>query len=103
MQTDASINPGDSGGLLNADGEVVGINTFILSESGGNVGVGFAAPGVIVRTVYDQIRRSGRARRGEIGAVVQTIDPELAAALDLPTDTGRSCRRVAGRRRRGRT
>jgi serine protease Do len=89
IQTDASINPGNSGGpLLNADGEVVGINTFILSGSGGNEGVGFAAPSTIVRTVYDQIRQYGRVRRGQVGVIVQTINPELAAALDLAVQVG---------------
>lgn len=89
IQTDASINPGNSGGpLLNADGEVVGINTFILSQSGGNVGVGFAAPSAIVRNVYEQIRKSGRVRRGQVGLILQTIDPELATALQLPVQNG---------------
>jgi len=89
IQTDASINPGNSGGpLLNADGEVIGISTFILSESGGNEGVGFAVPSAIVRTVYDQIRKYGRVRRGQIGLVVQTITPTIAAGLQLPNETG---------------
>ncbi len=89
IQTDASINPGNSGGpLLNADGEVLGINTFILSQSGGNEGVGFAVPSAIVRTVYDQIRKYGRVRRGQIGVIAQTITPSLAAALQLPNETG---------------
>ncbi len=89
IQTDASINPGNSGGpLVNADGEVVGINTFIVSESGGNEGIGFAAPSNIVRTVYDQIRKYGRVRRGQIGLIVQTITPPLAEALQLPTEIG---------------
>jgi serine protease Do len=89
IQTDAAINPGDSGGpLLNADGDVVGINTFILSESGGNQGLGFAIPSNIVRAVYDQIRKHGRVRRGQVGLVVQTITPALAAALELPAETG---------------
>jgi serine protease Do len=89
IQTDASINPGNSGGpLLNADGDVVGINTFILSESGGNEGVGFSVPSDIVRNVYEQIRKYGRVRRGQVGLVVQTITPSLAAALELPNDTG---------------
>jgi serine protease Do len=89
IQTDASINPGNSGGpLLNADGEVVGINTFILSGSGGSEGVGFAAPSAIVRTVYEQIRKYGRVRRGQVGLIVQTIDPEMSNALDLPLHVG---------------
>jgi serine protease Do len=89
IQTDASINPGNSGGpLLNADGEVIGISTFIVSESGGNEGLGFAVPSAIVKTVYEQIRKYGRVRRGQIGLVVQTITPALAAAFELPNDTG---------------
>ena len=89
IQTDASINPGNSGGpLLNSDGDVVGISTFIVSESGGNEGVGFAVPSSIVRNVYDQIRKHGRVRRGQVGLLVQTITPTLAAALQLPEETG---------------
>ena len=89
IQTDASVNPGNSGGpLLNSDGDVVGINTFIVSESGGNEGVGFAVPSSIVRNVYDQIRKHGRVRRGQVGLLVQTITPTLAAALQLPEETG---------------
>ncbi len=89
IQTDASINPGNSGGpLLNAEGDVVGINTFILSQSGGNIGVGFAVPSAIVRNVYEQIRKSGRVRRGQVGLILQTLDVELATALQLPVQTG---------------
>lgn len=89
IQTDAPINPGNSGGpLLNVEGEVVGINTFILSESGGNNGVGFAAPSAIVRNVYEQIRKYGRVRRGQVGLVVQTITPAIATAFQLPSETG---------------
>ena len=89
IQTDASINPGNSGGpLVDAEGRLVGINTFILSQSGGNEGVGFAAPSNIVRAVYEQIREFGRVRRGQIGVVAQTITPPLAQALKLPRDWG---------------
>ncbi|HJR15824.1 MAG TPA: trypsin-like peptidase domain-containing protein [Gemmatimonadales bacterium] len=89
IQTDTPINPGNSGGpLVTADGVVVGINTLILSQSGGSEGVGFAAPGSIVRFVYDQIRSNRRVRRGEIGVFAQTITPALASALHLPRDWG---------------
>ena len=89
IQTDAPINPGSSGGpLVNAAGQVVGINTLILSQGGGNEGLGFAAPSNIVKTVYDQLRQYGRVRRGSIGAVVQSITPVMARALDLPQESG---------------
>jgi serine protease Do len=89
VQTDASINPGNSGGpLVDGLGRVVGINTFILSQSGGNEGIGFAAPSNIVKYVYDQIRRTGRVHRGEIGVRVQTITPALARGLGLQQDWG---------------
>ena len=89
IQTDAPINPGNSGGpLLDSDGNVVGINTFILSQSGGSEGIGFAIPSNVVRNVYEQIRKDGHVHRGEIGATVQSITPELAAGLDLKQDTG---------------
>jgi serine protease Do len=89
IQTDASINPGNSGGpLVNADGEVVGINTFILSQSGGSEGIGFAAPSNIVEAVYTQLRELGRVHRGMIGVHAQTISPELARGLKLPRHWG---------------
>jgi serine protease Do len=89
VQTDAPINPGNSGGpLVDSSGAIVGINTFILSASGSSAGVGFAAPSNIVRTIYDQIRKTGTVMRGQIGAKVQTITPELAAALELKQDWG---------------
>jgi len=89
IQTDASINPGNSGGpLVDVDGRVVGINTLILSQSGGSEGIGFAVPSNIVRTVYEQIRHSGRVRRGEIGVHAQTITPELARGLGLSQNWG---------------
>jgi serine protease Do len=89
IQTDTPINPGNSGGpLVSADGLVVGINTMIFSQSGGNEGIGFAAPGSIVRFVYDQIHTNNRVRRGEIGAFGQTITPAIASALRLPRNWG---------------
>ena len=89
IQTDTAINPGSSGGpLLNTQGEVVGINTLIFSQSGGNEGVGFAAASNIVRHVYKQIRQHGTVRRGEIGVGAQTITPLLAAGLGLDRDWG---------------
>ncbi len=89
IQTDAPINPGNSGGpLLDADGNVIGINTFILTQSGGSEGIGFAIPSNIVKSVYDQIRKDGHVHRGEIGVTAQSITPDLAAGLDLKQDTG---------------
>jgi serine protease Do len=89
LQTDAPINPGSSGGpLVDTDGRVVGINTFILSQSGGNEGLGFAAPSNVVRNVYEQIRTYGRVRRGRIGVLPQTITPALASGLALPVESG---------------
>ena len=89
VQTDASINPGNSGGpLVDTAGRVVGINTMILSQSGGNEGLGFAAPSNIVRTVYEQIREFGRVRRGELGVHAQTITSTLAEGLGLSRDWG---------------
>ena len=89
VQTDASINPGNSGGpLVDAAGRMVGLNTLILSQSGGNEGIGLAAPSNIVFSVYQQIRKSGRVRRGAIGARAQTITPPLASGLGLVYDRG---------------
>jgi serine protease Do len=89
IQTDAAINPGNSGGpLANHAGEIVGLNTFILSSSGGNQGVGFAVPSNIVKSVYEQIKQFQRVRRGQIGVSVRTIDPEFAAAMNLDRDSG---------------
>jgi serine protease Do len=89
VQTDASINPGSSGGpLLDLSGRIVGINTLILSQSGAYEGFGFAAPSNIVRTVYEQIRKTGSVRRGDIGIRAQTVTALLAAGLGLPRDYG---------------
>jgi serine protease Do len=89
VQTDASVNPGNSGGpLVDAQGRMVGLNTMILTQSGGNEGIGFAAPSNIVRTVYEQLRKGGRVRRGVIGVRAQTITPPLSTGLGLGFDRG---------------
>ena len=89
VQTDASINPGSSGGpLVDVRGRLVGINTLIASRAGGHEGVGFAAPSNIVRTVYEQIKKIGRVRRGDIGVRGQTVTPVLASGLKLARDHG---------------
>ncbi len=89
VQSDAPINPGSSGGaLVSVDGEVVGINTFILTEGGGNEGLGFAIPSSIVAFAYPQLRKYGHVHRGETGIAVQAISPSLAAGLKLPIDWG---------------
>ena len=89
IQTDAPINPGNSGGpLVNVDGEVIGINTFILSQSGGNEGLGFAIPSSVINVAYQQIRKFGHIHRTQIGIGFQTISPVLAAAMNLPRSYG---------------
>ena len=89
IQTDAPINPGNSGGpLIAINGRVVGINTFILTQSGGNEGLGFAIPSNIVKNVYTQIRAEGHVHRSEIGVSVQTITQAMAVSLRLPQDWG---------------
>jgi serine protease Do len=89
IQTDAAINPGNSGGpLVDTQGRVVGINTFIFSRSGGSEGLGFAAPSNIVRSIFEQVRDTGRIRRGIIGARPQTITRVMAEGLGLKRDWG---------------
>ena len=89
IQTDAPINPGNSGGpLVDIDGNVVGLNTFIFSSSGGSQGLGFAIPSNEVRFACDQIRRFGHVHRAVIGVNAQTITPAIAAGLKLPQDWG---------------
>ncbi len=89
VQTDAPINPGSSGGpLVDTAGRLVGINTFIVSQSGGHQGVGFAAPSNIVRTVFEQLKATGRVRRGTLGVLAQTITPAMASGLGLARTTG---------------
>jgi serine protease Do len=89
IQTDAPINPGNSGGpLVDTEGRVVGINTFILTQSGGSEGIGFAVPSNTVRMIYDQLRKDGHVHRGHIGISVQTVTSTLAKGLGLAQDWG---------------
>jgi serine protease Do len=91
IQTDASINPGNSGGpLINAEGEVIGVNSAIFSQSGGNVGIGFAIPIDLAKKVANQLRKNGRVVRGWLGVRAQDVTPTLASSLGLtrnPHDT----------------
>ena len=89
IQTDASINPGNSGGaLVNARGELIGVNTAILSPSGGNLGIGFAVPSNMVRDVMSQIIKTGKVTRGFLGVSIQDVTPDLATALKLGQTRG---------------
>ena len=89
LQTDASINQGNSGGaLVNTAGELVGINSQILSPSGGNIGIGFAVPSNMARNVMDQLVSNGRVQRGKLGVTVQGLSGDLAAGLGLNNTTG---------------
>jgi len=89
IQTDASINPGNSGGaLVNMNGELVGINSAIISRSGGNVGIGFAVPSQIAQSIMRQIVDFGEVRRGLLGVTIQTIDEEGAKALGAEVTRG---------------
>ena len=89
IQTDAPINPGNSGGpLVDIEGKIVGINAFILTQGGGNEGLGFAIPSGVVRRIYQQLRQYGHVHHEVIGAAVQTITPTMAAGLGLQQDYG---------------
>src|SRR6476620_8974263 len=89
LQTDAAINRGNSGGaLVNTTGECVGINSQILSPSGGNIGIGFAIPSNMAKAVMDQLLKTGKVRRGMLGVSIQPVDADLAASLDLPAARG---------------
>ncbi|MDH4106860.1 MAG: DegQ family serine endoprotease [Gammaproteobacteria bacterium] len=89
IQTDASINPGNSGGaLVNMRGELVGINSAIISRTGGNVGIGFAVPSAIAQSIMRQILDFGEVRRGLLGVSIQTIDSESAKALGAEVEAG---------------
>jgi len=89
IQTDASINKGNSGGpLFNMEGEVIGINTAIISPSGGSIGIGFAIPAVLARSVVDQLVQFGETRRGWLGVQIQTVTEEIAETLGLDKPRG---------------
>jgi serine protease Do/serine protease DegQ len=89
IQTDASINPGNSGGaLVNLQGQLVGINSEILSRSGGNIGIGFAIPSNMVKSVSQQLIKHGKVERGMLGVYGQNLTPDLAQALDVHADSG---------------
>ena len=89
IQTDAAINPGNSGGaLVNIRGELVGINTAIFSQSGGNMGIGFAVPSNLARSIMDQLVKNGKVVRGWLGVAIQELTPELAAQFGLSDTKG---------------
>jgi serine protease Do len=89
IQTDAAINPGNSGGpLVNVDGELVGVNTFVLSQPSGSPSLGFAIPSALVAAAYPKLRKYGYLHRDEIGVVVQGVTPTLASGLGLTRDWG---------------
>jgi serine protease Do len=89
IQTDAAINKGNSGGpLFNMDGDVIGINTAILSPSGGSIGIGFATPSSTVQPVIDQLQKYGETRRGWLGVRIQNVDDSVAQSLDLGSVRG---------------
>ena len=89
LQTDAAINKGNSGGpLFNLDGEVIGINSAIFSPSGGSIGIGFAIPADLARTIVGQLEQYGHVRRGWLGARTQSVDGEVAKALGLDRARG---------------
>ena len=82
IQTDVAINPGNSGGpLFNLNGEVVGVNAQIYTRSGGFMGVSFAIPSETLKDVYNQLKKSGRVKRGWLGIFIQQVDTELRINL----------------------
>jgi len=89
IQTDAAINPGNSGGaLVNVRGELVGINTAIFSQSGGNMGIGFAVPSNLSRAIMDQLVKTGKVVRGWLGVAIQDLTPELASQFGITETKG---------------
>ena len=89
IQTDAAINPGNSGGaLVNVRGELVGINTAIFSQSGGNMGIGFAVPSNMAQSIMDQLVKTGKVVRGWLGVSIQELTPELASQFGVSDTKG---------------
>ena len=89
LQTDAAINKGNSGGpLFNMSGEVVGVNTAIISPTGGSIGIGFAVPSDTVAAVVEQLKQFGETRRGWLGVKIQTVTGDIAETLGVPENTG---------------
>jgi len=89
IQTDAAINPGNSGGaLINMEGKLIGINTAILSRTGGYQGVGFAIPTSMVQPIMESLKKSGKVVRGWLGVSIQDVDQEIASAMKLPSAAG---------------
>ncbi len=89
LQTDAAINKGNSGGpLFNMDGEVIGINTAIISPTGGSIGIGFAVPSDSAVVIIDQLRKYGEARRGWLGVKIRSVSEDMAASLGMKEPTG---------------
>ncbi len=89
VQTDASINPGNSGGaLVNLGGQLVGVNSAILSRTGGNIGIGFAIPSNMMKNVMQQLIKYGEVRRGVLGVNIQTLTPDIAESMDLANTQG---------------
>lgn len=95
IQTDASINPGNSGGaLINTKGQLVGINTAIIAPNQGNIGIGFAIPSNMVKSVVDQLERYGDVKRGILGVGAQDLTPDLANAFNIKLDSGAAVTQV---------
>src|SRR5437868_5723274 len=99
IQTDASINPGNSGGaLVNLRGELIGINTAILSRTGGNIGIGFAIPVNMARSVMEQLIKFGSVKRGQLGVSIYSVTPDIAHSLGLSSAMGALVSRSEERR-----
>ena len=102
IQTDASINMGNSGGpMFDLNGNVIGINSALISPTGANVGIGLAIPAELAKPVVDSLRRGQRPQRGYLGVGLQPLDENIAASLGLPKESGEIVRSVVAGRGRG--